>query len=140
MSARIEAARPRPSWGSVHESRSGLPDAPLNPFTLFRATKEMTLFAPRAAQSSRKLLLLLLPTSLLILGPFFNNRAFGLDGSCPRIMIALGLIECRLGFSDRLFTPLALLGLGGELRPALGFVAASALARNPVQPSGQPFH
>src|SRR5580700_6666774 len=37
-------------------------------------------------------------------------------------MIALGLIECRLGFSDRLFTPLALLGLGGELHPALGLV------------------
>ena len=78
--------------------------------------------APRAAQSSRKLFLLLAPTSLLILDPFFNNRAFGLDGSFPRIMIALGLIECRLGFSDRLFTPLALLGLGGELHPALGFV------------------
>jgi hypothetical protein len=42
MSARIEAARPRPSWGSVHESRSGMLDAPLNPFTLFKATKGMT--------------------------------------------------------------------------------------------------
>jgi hypothetical protein len=82
----------------------------------------MTLFAPRAAQSSRKLLLLLLPTSHLILSPLFDNRAIGFDGSCPRIMIALGLIEGRLGLGDRLFTPLALLGLGGELHPALGFV------------------
>jgi hypothetical protein len=100
-----------------------MPDAPLNPFTLFKATKEMTLFAQRAAQSSRKLVLLLSPTSLLILGPFFDNRAIGFDGSRPRIMIALGFIEGRLGFSDRPFTPLALLGLGGELYPALGFVA-----------------
>src|SRR6185437_10219720 len=83
----------------------------------------MTLFAPRAPQSSRKLLLLLLPTSLLMLGPLFDSRAIGLDGSCPRIMIVLGLIEGRLRFSDRLFAPLALLGLGGELRPTLGFVA-----------------
>jgi hypothetical protein len=82
----------------------------------------MTLFAPRAPQSSRKLLLLLLPTSLFILGPLFDSRAIRFDGSGPRIMIALGFIECRLGFSDRLFTLLALLGLGGELRPALGFV------------------
>ena len=82
----------------------------------------MTLLAPRAAQRSRKLFLLLAPTSLLILGPFFNSRAFGLDGSCPRIMIALGLIEGRLGFSDRPVTPLALLGFRGELRPALSLV------------------
>jgi len=82
----------------------------------------MTLFAPRAAQSSRKLLLLLLPTSLLILGPLFDSRAFDVDGGCPRIMIALGFVESRLGFSDRPFTPLALLGLGGEFRPALGLV------------------
>jgi hypothetical protein len=82
----------------------------------------MTLFVPRAAQSSRKLLLLLLPTNLLILDPLFDSRAVGFDGGRPRIMIALGLIECRLSCSDRLFTPLALLGLGGKLRPALGFV------------------
>jgi hypothetical protein len=36
MSARIEAGRPRPPWGSVHESRSGLPDAPLNIVHFFR--------------------------------------------------------------------------------------------------------
>ena len=36
MSARIEAARPRPPWGSVHESRSGLPDAPSKPFILLK--------------------------------------------------------------------------------------------------------
>ena len=82
----------------------------------------MTLFAPRATQSNRKLLLLLLPTSLLILSPFFDDRAIGLDGSCPRIMIAFSFVESSLGFSDRPVTPLALLGLGGELRPALGFV------------------
>jgi hypothetical protein len=58
----------------------------------------------------------------LMLGPCVENRAMGFNGGCPRIMIALGLIECRLGLSDRSFTPLALLGLGGELRPALGFV------------------
>ena len=82
----------------------------------------MTLFAPRAPQSSRKLLLLLLPTSLFILGPLFDSRAIGFEGGGPRIMIALGFIECRLGFSDRLFTLLALLGLGGERRPTLGLV------------------
>lgn len=83
----------------------------------------MTLFAPRAAQSSRKLLLLLLPTSLLILGPFFNSRAFGLNGSCPRIMITLSHIECHLGLGDRLFASCALPGLGDLLRPAVGFAA-----------------
>ena len=57
----------------------------------------MTLFAPRAPQSSRKLLLLLLPTDLFILGPLFDSRAVGLNGGCPPIMIALGFIECRLG-------------------------------------------
>ena len=65
----------------------------------------MTLFGPRAAQSSTKLFLLLAPTSLLIMDPFFNSGAFGLNGSCPRIMIPLGLIECRLGLGDRLFSP-----------------------------------
>jgi len=80
------------------------------------------LFAPRPPQSSRKLLLLLLPTSLLFLDPLFDSCAVGLNGGCPRIMIALGLIECRLGFSDRPVTPLALPGLGGELRLALGLV------------------
>ncbi len=82
----------------------------------------MTLFAPRPPQSSRKLLLLLLPTSLLILDPLFDSRAVGLNGGCPRIMIAFSSIESSLGFSDRPATPLALLGLGGELRPAFGFV------------------
>src|SRR5689334_20749637 len=82
----------------------------------------MTLFAPRATQTNRKLLLLLLPTSLLIMGSLFDNRAVGFDGSGPRTMIALSFTECRLGFSDRPVTPLALLGLGGELRPPLGLV------------------
>jgi hypothetical protein len=36
ISARIEAVRPRPSWGSVHESRSGLSDAPLTSFNSFQ--------------------------------------------------------------------------------------------------------
>ena len=83
----------------------------------------MTLSTPRAAQSSRELVLLLLPTSFLILGPFFNGHAFGLNGSRPRIVIALSLIECLLGFGDGLFASFALPGLGGELRPALGFAA-----------------
>ena len=80
----------------------------------------MTLLAPRPPQSTRKLILLLPPTNLLILGPLFDSRAIDLDGGYPRIMIAFGFIESRLGFSDRPFTPLAVLGLCGELRPALG--------------------
>jgi hypothetical protein len=56
------------------------------------------------------------------MGPLFDSRAIRFDGSGPRIMIALGFIECRLGFSDRPVTPLALPGLSGELRPAPGFV------------------
>ena len=122
MSARIEAARPRPLGARFTRAGPACRTRPSTSFTLFKRTREMTLFAPRAPQSSRKLLLLLLPMSLFILGPLFDSRAIGFDGSGPRIMIARGFIECRLGFSDRLFTLLALLGLGGELRPALGLV------------------
>jgi hypothetical protein len=36
-------------------------------------------------------------------------------------MVALGLVESRLRFGYRLVAPLALLGLGRELPPAIGF-------------------
>ena len=51
-----------------------------------------------------------LPTSLFILGSFFDRRAFGLDGGCSRTMIAFRFVESRLSFSDHPFAPLALLG------------------------------
>lgn len=70
-------------------------------------------------QSRFQLLLLLLPTSLFCLRPFFDCGALGFDGGCPLFMLRFAFFERCLRLGDCLLSPLALLLPGGLFLPAL---------------------